>query len=146
MASLFRRLWAWRERRALRQFVKFCIVGGINTVVDFGAYYLLTRRVAFFAPDGGHYLLAATMTFALAVVSSFCLNTFWTFRAGGPGWHRRAPQFVAVALVGMGLNDLIMLIVVEAGGHDMLGKALAAGLVIFWNFLAQKYWTFRGRS
>jgi putative flippase GtrA len=143
MLSLMRRLWAWRERRALRQFIKFCIVGGINTVVDFGAYFLLTRQTAFFSHDGGHYLLAATLTFSLAVVSSFCLNTFWTFRAGGPGWHRRAPQFVAVTLVGLFINDLVMYLVVTAGGHDMVGKVAAAGLVTFWNFFAQKHWTFR---
>jgi putative flippase GtrA len=143
MLNLIRRLWAWRERRVVRQFIKFCVVGGINTVLDFGLYYLMTRHVAYFA---GHYVLATSLSFGVAVISSFCLNTFWTFSAGGAGWHKRAPQFFAVALIGMGFNDLIMYMVVAAGGHDMVGKVSAVALVTAWNFLAHRYWTFKIRS
>lgn len=139
MIGLIRRLWAWRQRHVVRQFIKFCVVGGINTVIDFGLYYLLTRHTAYFA---GHFILATTLTFGLAVTSSFCLNTFWTFRAGGDGWQKRAPQFLAVALTGMAFNDMALYAVVAAGGHDMVGKVAATGLVTMWNFLAHRYWTF----
>ena len=140
MRSLFGLAKGLRARRGVRQLVKFCLVGGFNTALDFGIYFGLTRTWPFFAH---HYLMAATASFSVAVVSSFLLNTFWTFRAAEGAWQRRAPRFFAVALVGVSLNAGIIFLLVEGGLHDMLAKIAATGIVLMWNFTAQKFWTFK---
>lgn len=128
------------ERREARQFVKFCMVGSFNTALDFAVYYCLTRGTSFF---GRHFVAAAVISFSIAVVSSFVLNTFWTFRAGGDGWRSRAPKFFAVAAVGVALNASIIKGLVDMGMFDLWAKVVAIGIVLFWNFTAQKKWTFK---
>lgn len=127
------------KRRDARQFVKFCVVGSFNTALDFSVYYCLTRGIPFF---GEHFVVAAVISFSIAVMSSFLLNTFWTFRAGGDGWRRRAPKFFAVAAVGVALNASIIKGLVDIGMFDLWAKVVAIGIVLFWNFTAQKKWTF----
>jgi putative flippase GtrA len=122
------------------QFFRFCVVGGIVTAFDFAFYYGLTRAVGFFAV---HYLAAATLSFCFAATLSFALNTFWTFRVGGRGWQRRAPRFFAIAVVGVGINASVIFLLVEAGLFDLLAKVASTGVVLMWNFTAQRKWTFR---
>jgi putative flippase GtrA len=140
--SLPRRFAGLTRHVGARQFVKFCVVGSINTGADFSAYFAMTRLVPFFRT---HYVAAAMLSFCLGVVSSFLLNTFWTFRAGRDGWLERLPKFATVALVALALNALIVAALVESGVHDMLAKVAATGIGIAWNFTAQKKWTFAAR-
>lgn len=135
-----RAAWGGCRRAAAGQFIRFSVVGGINTVLDFGVYLGLTRGLSFFRT---HFLAAAATSFSLAVLSSFLLNTFWTFRAGGDGWHRRAPRFFAVALTGAGLNLIILYGLVVGGLYDVAAKLVATAVVLVWNFTAQRRWTFK---
>lgn len=123
----------------MRQFIRFCIVGAINTVVDFGVYIALTRPFPFW---GSHLVLASVCSFIVAVSSSFLLNNYWTF-----GLRRlelkRSIKFVLVALGGLGWNALTFFVLHRLGTYDLLAKAAATGVVLAWNFTLQKKWTFK---
>ena len=60
-------------------------------------------------------------------------------------------QFALVSLIGLALNNAIVLLL-----EDLLGtligqpnwgyvpaKVIATGVVVFWNYLANRFWTFR---
>lgn len=138
--GLFRRLRFLLGRPGLHEFVKFGIVGTLNTGVDYGIYIGLTRLTVFW---GEHIVLATCVSFTVAVASSFVLNTFWTFRGGGRGWHRRVGRFFAVAVGGVIWNALILWGLTELGVWDLLAKAAATVLVLIWNYTFQRNWTFR---
>ncbi len=108
-------------------------------MLDFGIYVGLTRLTGFWR---GHYVLAACVSFACAVLSSYLVNTYWTFRQQGTDL-RRAAKFFAVATAGLGWNALIIWGAVRLGAYDLAAKVLATGAVLIWNFLLQKHWTFR---
>ena len=129
-----------RHRRAAGQFTRFCIVGTANFFLDNGIYVVLTRRWDFWSE---HFLSAATVSFVAAVISSFILNTFWTFRCDAAGWHRRIGKFFVVAVGGLFINALTLELLIELGIYDLVAKVAAAGVVLVWNFLFQKKWTFR---
>lgn len=122
------------------QFVRFAVVGTINTVADFSVYVLLTRSSVFW---GSHLVSAAVVSFSVGVVSSFILNNFWTFRLSGTNWRARIGKFSAVAMGGMLLNAAILHMFIRTGMYDLLAKAIATVLVMGWNFALQKMWTFR---
>ncbi len=122
----------------VRQFFKFCVVGSIGTAVDFGLLYLLV--------EFGHlfYLLAATISFIAAVVNNYILNKIWTFRDHSKQLFRQFGRFLIISLVGLGLNVLLLYLLVEFGHlWYILAKVLATGVVLIWNFFANKFWTFR---
>jgi putative flippase GtrA len=94
--------------------------------------------------------LAETAAFALAVTNGFYWNRRWTFaHARRSSARRQYAQFVLVNVVGLTL-DLIIISVTTRLLHPVAGnlapllaKGVAISTVVFWNFLANKYWTFR---
>jgi len=129
-------------RPTLRQFIKFGLVGGINTVLDFGVYLALTRWLDL------HYLVANLVAFILAASSSFILNKYWTFRDNRlAGLTFQYLKFLIVSTVGAALTELTLFALVHfAGWPDIVAKIMAIGVVMFWNFFANKHWTFRRLS
>ena len=128
---------AW-QREGLRQFIKFGLVGALNTVVDWGIYFLLNRYATLAK------LVAKSCSFIFAAISSYVLNRRWTFRSTNPKVMREFLKFVAVATTGLGLNTLIFwFISMHLHLPDIIGLFTATALVTVWNFTINKYWTFK---
>ncbi|USN53994.1 MAG: GtrA family protein [Candidatus Nomurabacteria bacterium] len=127
------------ERRpGLAQFIKFGVVGFGNTCLDFSIYFSLTRF--FHVP----FLAANAVAFLSAVSLSFTLNKRWTFRDRQRAFRRQYTRFVAVSAVGAVLTELgLWFFVVVVGLHDIYAKIVSVLIVLFWNFFANKFWTFR---
>lgn len=129
------------RHRVARQFIKFAMVGVLNTVVDFGVY-----AAGIFWLDL-HYLVANIFAFLAAASNSYLLNRRWTFRSQDPRWHRQATKYFIVLAIGFGLNELFLYLLVEHGQlGKFMGKAIAVAIVLFWNFGANKLWTFSATS
>ena len=139
------------QREAVRQFVKFIIIGFSSMILDVGISYVLIYYAGWAWP------LAKTLSFAIAVTNGFVFNSVWTFRGLGSGpRHHLYMKFVAVNIVGFLLNIGIMKTVlflftgqvIHHGQPDKLHFLVATGcavvLVSLWNFVANKRWTFAG--
>jgi putative flippase GtrA len=136
---------AHENRRELTRFIKFGIVGTIGAVVDFS---VLNLGIQVF---GLEKWLANTFSFSAAVLSNFIWNRLWTF----PESRDRAigtqlAQFVIVNVVGYAINQAIFLSLDYylfsywgTLGYN-LAKAIAIGVVLFWNFGANRVWTYKG--
>jgi putative flippase GtrA len=132
-----------RRDRASGQAVRFLVVGLLNTVVDLGAFYLLTLIPGM--PD----IAAKTISYILGICNSFVWNKYWTFSAKGSG--RTGREFGVFFLVN--LPPLIVNIVVfsllglwtTSGSFAAReGKAfIAAAVAVLWNFLGSRYLAFR---
>lgn len=118
------------------QFARFSLVGGFATVVHYGCMGALV------IVSDMHPVPASAIGFSAAVVVSYLLNHRFTFRNAAR--HNRAvPRFVAVALIGLGLNCLFLSLLVEiAGLHWLAGQVLTTLLVLAWNFWVNRCWTF----
>lgn len=124
----------------LRQFVKFGLVGVINTITSASVYLAATRLADI------HPLVANAMAFVVAVTVSFILNKRWTFRNIDTAYTRQYSQFFLVSAAGFGWSEiLIWFIHVRLGYSDLLAFGLAVLIVMFWNFGMNRAWTFRNR-
>lgn len=127
-----------RGKPSIIQFTKFVIVGFSNLFIDFSIYLLLTRLADF------HYLWANILSFTAATINSFFLNKKWTFRNTNRDYHRQYAKFYLVSGIGLGLNQLILFVLIESWHfYDILAKCVAVVIVTFWNFLGNRFWTFR---
>ena len=116
------------------QFVRYLFVGGIATVADWGALFLLTRA-------GLHYSVSAAIAFVLGLAVNFLLSKRFVFRASEARVRPVAEflSYAAIGLVGLGLTEGIMWLFTERIGlHYMLSKAIATALVLVWNYAARK--------
>lgn len=126
------------KHRVVRQFVKFGIVGIFSTIIDWGIFYLL--NLVF----GVYYLTAKVLSFLVAVINSFIWNRRWTFHSQNQNRGKEFTKFLIIALVGLSVNALIMYLAVSIfHTRKIVGLIFATGIVTFWNFLANKYYTFK---
>ncbi len=123
------------------EFLRFALVGGFNTVLDFGIYIGLTRIFSFWQK---YYLGANLISLIIATTSSFLLNKHFTFRNTSKEVGRQYVKFWLVALVYIGIVQVILFIGIDLFQiHDVLTKVIATVIGMFWNFFAHKYWSFR---
>ena len=110
--------------------------------MDYGTLVLLTEVF------GLHYLLSATISFILGLITNYLLSISWVFnnRTMGNRWAEFA-VFAIIGVIGLGLNALIMYVCTDKMGiHYMLSKIISTVLVFFWNFFARKLVLFKKNS
>ena len=135
-----------RLDESLRQFVKFAVVGGLGTVVNLvvlkAALYVwgLAATTTPFAAEA----FASGLAFSVAVVHNYLLNRWWTFRSRGSVAGEFA-RFLAVSLLGLGLNELAFwLFRAQVGLGVVVSQLGAIACVLPFNFTVNKLWSFRG--
>jgi putative flippase GtrA len=93
---------------------------------------------------GAFYIIAKVFSFLIAVCNSYFFNRRWTFRSQNKERFSEFSRFLVVSTIGMGLNTLIMFIAVDRLKlFDIYGLIIATATVVFWNFSANKLYTFR---
>ncbi len=128
-----------------------------GTIVDFAIFNLCISLLGF------QSVVASVCSFSVAVVNNFIWNRLWTYpesreRKLGPqlikfsiisviGLIIRTPLFAAIE------NPLINLAATYTGsdfilspetiGHN-LSLAIAIIVVLFWNYFANRLWTYKG--
>jgi putative flippase GtrA len=123
-----------------KQFIKFGIIGCSNTAIDFFVYYFLTRYFSYFSD---HKLFTVCLAFIIANINSYFFNKYWTFQDKTKNLHTQYLKFFVISLIGLGINMLIFDILIYYSVYDLLAKVLPIPVVIVWNFLANKLWTFK---
>lgn len=121
----------------LFQLMKYAFYAGIATVIDIGVLYLLTQYFLIY------YLLSAAISYVCGMITNYSLNKYLTFKNTS---KRIGPQFglfLIVALIGLGLNELIIFLLVEY--YDLwyiYAKVVSVCIVMFWSFIGHKKLTF----
>jgi putative flippase GtrA len=118
------------------RFIRFCVVGAINTAIDIGVFFLL------FYGFGVHLLVANSLGFAAAVVNSYLLNKIWTFEDRGTHSAQRMGLFVLIALGGLGISNLVVYGLADTTGA-LAAKIFAIAVVLVWNFGLTRKFVFR---
>jgi|SRR3989344_2314268 len=136
--EILRRFPILDRHPSARQFVKFCVVGVTNVVIDLGIYLLLTRVASWY------FILASVCSFVVAVSWSFYWNRRWTFRMRGQAGTQQFTRFI-ITNASSGLFQVVVLYLVVEAMHwyDLVGKAIVIVLGTFWNFTLTKFWAFR---
>ena len=125
-----------RRRANWVQLVKFCIVGASGYAFNLGVYALLVL-------SGVHYLPAAVCSFVVAVANNYTWNRLWTFRRQRGHLVYQGARFLAVSSVALAANLVALGALVALGLPKIPAQAIAILLVMPWNFLANKLWSFR---
>lgn len=123
----------------LRQFLMFAVVGAVGTVAHYAVLIALVQTRAATVP------IATTCGFAIGALINYVLNYRFTFGSGKR--HSEAlPKFLLVAVSGAVLNYAVMwLLTREAAVHYLAAQLAATALVLVWNYLLNRGWTFARR-
>lgn len=158
------------KSKEVERFLKFAVVGVIGAVVDFGTLFILQATVL--PPTSTFYVVAATtLAFVAAIISNFTWNRFWTYPdSRSRSVRRQLAQFTFISVVGwlgrtvwitasyLWLGALLMPILLpeirllrpdyvpsataEAKLGTIAAQVIGVVIVMFWNFFANRYWTY----
>ena len=118
-----------------RQFIKFCMVGCANYLLDFLIYLLgLWLGISPF--------IARTGSWVCACIFSYLVNRKWTFKAKDSGFLPML-RFVLVNLASLSLGLLLLYLFKKLGCANELAFLLTLPFTTLTNFLGYKFWTFR---
>ncbi|MFI6264478.1 GtrA family protein [Micromonospora sp. NPDC051006] len=132
------RLLPERWQKFIHEALKFGIVGGINTVINYAVFNALALTVFV---DG--QLKATVIATVVATITSYLMNRHWTYRDRPKSALRREYVLfflfnatglfielgvLAAAKYGLGVNSLLALNVAKTGG------VLLATLFRFWSY------------
>jgi putative flippase GtrA len=123
----------------LEQAAKFLSVGILNTALDVGLYFVLTRwnGVAAFKT------LAKGISYGVGILNSFYWNKSWTFKSD-TGTMTAFVPFVVANLAALAINAGAMHFCLNALGlHEIPSLALATGITFLWNFTISKFLIFK---
>lgn len=153
----------------IRQAAKFILVGGLNTLVDWGLLALLifvfrkyltidSRDVIFsvFSLTVVFYSLFKAISFILATTNSYVWNKFWTFkRKATEKLSTEFLQFIVISVIGflinVGLASSIFKFIPQFGGLNIdqwaiICAAIATAVSMIWNFLGYKFIVFDAKK
>lgn len=136
------------------RFFRFAIVGSVGAVVDFGVLNLLA--IVFDVPT----VWASVVSFIAAVGSNFTWNRLWTYPdSRSKPIVQQGVQFLLVSLIGLIIRTPLFALIehnllrllsgampvrwisAQVVAHN-IALAVVIGVVMIWNFIANRYWTY----
>lgn len=148
------------KAKELERFLKFCVVGAVGFVVDFGVFNVLLLLLR---PSDGSPLIAvaATISFIAAIFNNFLWNRYWTYPdSRSKSATRQLVQFAGVSVFTWLVRTVILLLlqpvisgILSSTNPDMTEHTLVSVsasialvivviIVLFLNFFINRFWTF----
>ena len=144
------------NRREQTRFLRFMVVGIVGAVIDFGTFNLLNSLI------GVPFIIAQAISFTLAVCSNFIWNRYWTYPdSRSKPISRQLVQFFVVNIIGLLIRTQLISwlhpIYQQAStallphgflrlSPEVIGSnaslATAIVVIMLWNFIVNRYWTY----
>jgi putative flippase GtrA len=143
-------------RRAWKQFfaqvLRFCLVGGLNTILDLLLFNCLLWVFPTINPV--NLVVYNSLAYAFGGINSFVLNKYWTFRHRQSIVPGEVARFIITTLVGICVNDALLWLCSNSIHLQDINPTLWANVskivAIFGTFLisyaGMRLWVFSKRS
>ncbi|MEK4668820.1 GtrA family protein [Niallia taxi] len=117
-------------------FLKFGIVGSLNTIIDFVVYALLTSV-------GANYLLSQILSYSCGLLNSYFVNRTWTFKQKDKASMKEFIRFLAVNAATLSLTLILLdFLYTKQGLNLLLSKFLVTAIGTVFNFIGTKMLVF----
>lgn len=120
-----------------RNLILYGVIGGFCAALDFCVYSVLCYW------NVVPYLWANVISIHLGIITSFLLNRSFNFKVKDKA-AIRFMSFYAVGLIGLGISELMLyLMVTVSGWNELVCKLISIIVVALVQFLLNKYITFK---
>lgn len=116
------------------QILKFVIVGGIATIIDWLVYYILFNYLNM------NPLIANIFSFSVSVVYNYTASVKWIFEVDKNKSKKKIfVEFIVLSLIGLLLTEILLVIFINGMKlSEMLSKIIATAIVMVFNFITRK--------
>lgn len=121
-------------KKLINQLLKFGLVGGIAFLIDYGLLFICTEWF------GIYYFISSIISFSVSVIFNYVASVLWVFDVDQEkSKTKNFIIFIALSIVGLGINQIIMWYGVEVLKlYYMLIKLIATFIVMVFNFITRK--------
>lgn len=128
-----------RQKHARK--IRFVLVGGTNTVIDFGILFALTGL-------GIDQIVANYLSTSTALVFSFFANRSYTFKSTSGNTRRQFAIFLIVTLAGLWIIQPLIIwgytsLTDKSALSLLIAKLIATIVTLIWNYLLYSRLVFR---
>ena len=135
-----------QKKSRAAEVIRFALTGGICFLVELAVLILLKGSL------GIDTLIATPIAFLVSVILNYLLCVIWVFRGAKNRGTGAKAGFLITSLIGLGLNELLMLLFRLILGEDaviltlgtrtinmyVLNKCLATLIVMIWNYFSKR--------
>ncbi len=126
------------------QLFRYIVAGTLTTLLDLLIFQVSYYQFGFSRNESVFY------AFITALLFSFVVNRFWTFKGNYTNDEWRISQFlkfVFVASIGLMITLFSMKILTEYFSIEALfSKIITSAIVFGWNFIVNSFWTFSSKD
>ena len=128
-----------KQKQSVVQFIKFSLVGLLNTFIALVVYYVLWWY-------GVNYLLANTIAWVISVLNAFYWNNKYVFVKAERWIFALFKTYISYG-VSFVLGLAVLYVLVEKMAvSEAVAPVLTLCVTVPLNFLMNKFWTFRSNS
>jgi len=125
------------RNQTLIEFIKFSIVGAINTVVDFGVFSLLLT-------NGCPILWSQIFSYGCGMLNSFIMNRSWTFKENKRNEYSEPLKYVVANVATLILVSVLIILFINLLHLPIsIAKVICTGIGMGMNFISSKFWVFQ---
>ena len=135
-----------QKKSRAAEIIRFALTGGVCFVVELAVLILLKGRF------GVDTLIATPIAFLISVILNYLLCVVWVFRGAKNRGAGAKAGFLITSVIGLGLNEALMLLFRMLLGEDaviltlgtrvvnmyVLNKCLATLIVMIWNYFSKR--------
>lgn len=134
---MFKKVYGFYQKH---QFLKYFMVGGIATAVDWGTFYIFGVKLGFY------YQLALVISFTLGSVTNYTLNKVFTFQNKSKKIAQQLGVHLGISAVSLLFNMFLMYVAVDIFSvSKMIGRIVTTIIMLIINFFLHKNITFNER-
>lgn len=120
--------------KLVNKIVKFSIVGGIATIIDFTCLYIFKEFLNL------NIILANTLSFIISVTYNYIASITWVFDVNkNRNKNVQFILFIVFSIVGLIINNIILYILTDKLSiYYLISKVIATIIVMIFNFVTRK--------
>jgi len=116
----------------IRDMFKYGFVSVFALVVDIGVLYMSVEYMRI------HYMFAATIAFCFGLIVNYVYGKVFVFKNSKLPSLQEFIWYAAIGVIGLGLTDLIIYLLVLMQIWYLYAKAVSVAVVFFFNFFGRR--------
>ena len=144
----FKGLFYTKTDNIFIQFFRYCFVGGIATLVEGGALWLIQHFI-FREQVGFTVYISQGIAFVLGLVMNFVLSKLFVFQEKSKKTNTAGEfaTYAVVGIVGLLIKELLLWVFnIQIGWHYMLVWVVSTFIVLTWNYAGRRVLLYRTKK
>jgi putative flippase GtrA len=117
----------------------YLVAGGLSLLLDIATLFLLHSVLRL------PLVVAVSIAYLVGLFSNYAINRYWVF-SGDHSHGRSMSRYGLLVVFNYAATVVIVAGLTAVGFSYIVGKLIAVGGTVLWNFLAYKHWVFSRKA